>query len=192
MKLINAHLKNEKEFSARMIDGDVFYLNGWQYSYTNGCFVKKKIEGGCDFLSANLDVYPLMQKEIAGSSRDLKKDTQDAGLDTLVYDESWQVRKGVAIQGYGLDILVHDKSWQVRFAVAEQGYGLNILVNDPSSFVRHEVAKQGYGLDILVKDKCRIVRQEVVRQGYGLDILVHDESLQIRYLAKEKLESLKK
>lgn len=33
MKLVNANLKSAKEFANRMMDGEVFYFNDWEYAY---------------------------------------------------------------------------------------------------------------------------------------------------------------
>ena len=39
-------------------------------------------------------------------------------------------------KGYDLDTLIHDESWEVRKTVAEQSYGLDILIHDSDSYVR--------------------------------------------------------
>lgn len=38
--------------------------------------------------------------------------------------------------GYGLDILINDPDWKVRREVAQQGYKLEVLVYDENRYVR--------------------------------------------------------
>lgn len=51
------------------------------------------------------------------------------------------IEKGVAAQKYGLDVLVQDEAWQVRKEVAKQGYGLKVLIRDENLNVRNTALK---------------------------------------------------
>lgn len=106
------------------------------------------------------------------------------GLDTLIKDKDWEVRKEVARHGRDkdLDVLVFDKSEMVRWIVACHGrpQDLDILVKDRDWQVRRAVAAHGRpnDLDILVRDSNEIIRVDIARQGRpcDLDILVKDEN----------------
>ena len=50
-------------------------------------------------------------------------------LYTLI-ESSTSVRLVVVRKGYGLDKLINDHDWRVRREVANQGYGLDTLIND--------------------------------------------------------------
>ena len=102
------------------------------------------------------------------------------GLNLLINDEDWAIRRAVVRQGYGLDILINDKYCGVREAVANQGYGLPILINDKNWIIREAAAYQGYGLDVLINDEDCDVRIAVVNQGYGLDVLINDEDWSVQ------------
>ena len=76
----------------------------------------------------------------------------DPVQDILVDSDSVQDRIKSAKNHYGLDRLISDKEWSVRRAVAKEGFGLDILINDPISLVRVAVVRQGYRLDNLLND----------------------------------------
>lgn len=85
----------------------------------------------------------------------------DPVQDILVDSDSVQDRIKSAKNHYGLDKLILDKEWSVRRAVAKEGFGLDILINDPISLVRVAVVRQGYRLDKLLNDKDIYVYNEV-------------------------------
>ena len=66
---------------------------------------------------------------------------KDCGLDILINDSSWRIRRAVAKRGYRLDVLVCDKNDGVRMAVAGQGYGLDVLAHDRDGYVLRAVHK---------------------------------------------------
>jgi uncharacterized protein YcgL (UPF0745 family) len=80
-------------------------------------------------------------------------------LDKLVDSDNIIDKINAVKQGYGLDILINDEDWKVRKAVANQGYGLDILINDEDADVRKAVASQGYRFDILINDEDADVRK---------------------------------
>ena len=132
---------------------------------------------------------PIMDKKVDSDNQFDRMNAADYcyGLNKLINDECWEVRRKVAEKGYGLDKLVNDESWEVRKAVARQGYGLDKLMNDTDESVRTTVAKQGYGLDKLVNDKNKYVRATVAEQGYGLDRLINDSDEYVSEAARKYL-----
>lgn len=60
-------------------------------------------------------------------------------------------------QGYGLEQLVNDRNYRVRRVVAQQRFGFKQLMCDESVRVRAAVAEQGFWLDVLVHDKSEEV-----------------------------------
>lgn len=111
---------------------------------------------------------------------------QGYGLDILINDDDYRVRKAVAKQGYGLDILINDEDIDVRREVANQGYGFDKLINDKDSDIRQILVKQGYGLDKLINDENWKVRIAVAEQGYGLDKLINDDEYSVRKAVAEQ------
>lgn len=102
------------------------------------------------------------------------------GLDVLINDEDYWVRKAVVSTGFGRNVLANDSEEAVRGALAKQGYALDKFINDPSGYVRTFVARQGYGLDKLVDDESENVRAAVAKHGYGLEKLVNDKHFYVR------------
>ena len=109
--------------------------------------------------------------------------------DKMVKSNYWRDRLRMAKEGYGLNILINDGDYDIRREVANQGYGLNILINDEDYDVRIAVAEQGYGLDILINDENLYVRKVVADQGYGLDTLINDKDWYVRKAVKNHLTS---
>ena len=70
-------------------------------------------------------------------------------------------RLEMAKEGYGLNLLINDEDWAIRRAVVRQGYGLDILINDEDCDVRIAVVNQGYGLDVLINDEDWSVQDAV-------------------------------
>ena len=108
--------------------------------------------------------HKICLNEIANSRDGIaKKALAQAGykLDILVDDKYYDVRISVAIKKYGLEKLVKDDNWLVRRAVARVGDHdcLKILINDPISDVRYVVASRGYGAEKLIWDKNEEVRK---------------------------------
>lgn len=81
----------------------------------------------------------------------------------LVDSSNVEDRFTQAYRKEGLDKLIDDYDYVVRRVVAEQGYGLDTLVKDQNYWVRAEVAKQGYGLDRLIRDPNSTVVEGVLQ-----------------------------
>ena len=113
---------------------------------------------------------------------DVKKMIED-----FVYSDDPCKRCVAAACKIGLDVLVSDEHYIVRKEVAKQGYKLEILINDPISDVRVEVAKQGFCLERLIGDDEWHVRLAVAEFGYRPDILCHDITGAVRKAAELKL-----
>ena len=60
MKLVDAKLSSAKEFANRMMDGEIFYREGWSYLYYCGEFLREHPQE-FDTCPINLEKYGEMQ-----------------------------------------------------------------------------------------------------------------------------------
>lgn len=171
--------ENGFHYCKRIIDIDNYYdlqdsriceveIVGKEFTDHYGKFVTDKIK----------IVRELSKKEINKYFKDNWK--------KLIKDGDYWTKMAVVRQGFGLDELVKDEDWEVRKEIAKLGREkyLDILVKDDFYQVRLAVVKHGrkQDLDILVKDEHWRVRIEVARKGRpeDLDILVKDENWEVR------------
>jgi len=120
------------------------------------------------------------------------------GLEKLIHDENWAVRRVIARQGYGVDMLVNDACTKVRMALAECGFGFDTLITDEEPVVRIAVVKniireyrrlsdETEILDIVCssKEKVNALKKNLKRLEEYLDILVNDEASEVRIILAE-------
>ena len=109
--------------------------------------------------------------------------------EVLATDESWYVRKAIALRSKKSFVksskLACDPIAAVRCEVASRGVQLDTLLTDEDEYVRADVAKQGRieDLEVLINDPSRIVRLAVLKQGYGLNQLANDVDAEVRECA---------
>ena len=108
-----------------------------------------------------------------------KDNNIEIDIDDWLYATDRFQRDQLAMAGYGLDILIYDEDWDVRRSVSryleEHNYktifdwakdnNINLDIDEWSQSdnwaQRYEVAKAGYHLDVLIHDKDEDVRDAV-------------------------------